>query len=110
MIFQMYLIMHEYLLQFVQYFHHIDVLYLNMLLNHSYVFYNHEDIHLYMLYDSQQLNENPIIHDHDDQHMYKQYKCILHIVHNNNEQILLDDAFKRKNKNYKKLIDFYKIT
>jgi hypothetical protein len=26
--------------------------------------------------------------------MYKQYKCILHIVHNNNERIPLDDALK----------------
>jgi hypothetical protein len=56
-----------------------------------------------MLYDVQQLYENLLNHDRDDRRMYKQYKCMIRIVHNNNERIQLDDALERKkNGNSKK--------
>lgn len=63
-----------------------------------------------MLYDEQQLYENLLVHDHDDRRKCKQYKYMLHIVHNNNERIQFDDAKheeKQSKENFRDLFESY---
>ena len=67
-----------------------------------------------MFDEFEQHDENQLIDDEDVQHMYKQYKYILHILHNNNEQIQFDEtkekSLRKKEIFKKKMRTLHKIS